>query len=1034
MARHEVLRTTFANVDGSPRQVVAEKRSVKLSVIELSEWLEAERKEEAQRLLKEEAQRPFNLSQDLMLRCTLLRLGPEEDILLLVMHHIAFDGWSLGIFIRELTLFYEGFSKGNPPSLTELPIQYADFAHWQRDWLQGDVLEAELSYWKEQLVDSPPVLELPTDRPRPAVQTYRGERQGLVLSKTLTESLNSLSRREGVTLFMTLLAAFVTLLHRYRGQDDIVVGSPNAGRTRVEIEELIGFFVNTLVLRTSLSGNPTFLELLGRVRETALAASSHQDLPFEKLVEELQPERNLSTSPLFQVMFVLQNAPGGALELPGLTLRPLEVDSGRAKFDLTLSMIEGEDGLRGSIEYSTALFEATTIVRLLGHFRILLEGIVADPERRLSELPLLRAAERHQLLVEWNDTQTEYPKDKPIHQLFEAQVERTPEAVAVLFEDQQLTYRELNARANRLAHYLRRLGVGPETLVGISVERSLEMVVGVLGALKSGGAYVPLDPHYPMERLAYMLEEIQTPVLLTQQRLLNGLPQHQADVVCLDTDWQAIVQESVENPLSEVTADNLAYVIFTSGSTGMPKGVMIPHRAIANHMVWMQADYPLTKADSVLQKTPFSFDASVWEFFAPLLTGARLIVARPRGHQEGAYLLELINRQNATILQLVPSALRMLLEEKEIGNCSCLRRVFCGGETLPVELQLQFFTRLAADLLNLYGPTEACIDTTAWTCKRKSNQPIIPIGRPIANTQVYLLDAHLQPVPVGIPGELHIEGDGLARGYLNRPELTAEKFIPNPFSNVLGARLYKTGDLARYLPDGNIEFLGRIDHQVKIRGYRIELGEIEAVLEGHSSVREVVVLAREDEPGEMRLVAYITRSQEREPSISELRRFLQKKLPDYMIPSNFIVLDAHPLTPSGKVDRLAMPAPDTARPELEEVFVAPRSPIEEILAGIWTQLLELERVGVHDNFFELGGHSLLATRIISRLRDAFQIELPLRSLFEAPTVAELARDIAQKQIEQTNGQILAQTLAELNQLSEVEVQSLLASEMGLIEE
>ena len=997
VARHEVLRTTFANMNGSPRQVVAQSRSVELMITDLIERPEAEREEETQRLLKEEAGRPFDLSQDLMLRATLLRLGPEEHILLIVMHHIASDGWSMGILSRELSLFYEGFSKRETPLLPELPIQYVDFAYWQQGWLQGGVLEQQLSYWKEQLGGGSSLLELPTDRPRPAIQTYRGARQHLVLSKTLSESLNSLSRREGVTLFMTLLSAFVTLLYRYSGQEDIVVGSPIAGRTRVEIEDLIGFFVNTLVLRTDLSGNPSFRELLGRVRETALAANAHQDLPFEKLVEELQPERDLSMSPLFQVMFTLQNAPGEVLELPGLTLSPLEMDNETAKFDLTLSMIEGEGGLRGSIEYNTDLFEEATIERMLGHYETLLEGIVADPEQQLSHLPLLTEGERHQLLVEWNDTRRDYPKDKPIHQLFEAQVERTPEAVAVVFDDQELTYRELNDRANRLAHHLRRLGVGSETLVGIYVERSLEMVVGLLGILKAGGAYLPLDPSYPQERLAFMLEDTKALVLLTQQRLVETLPQHRAQVVCLDSDWEVVAQEKQENPAGNVDTDNLAYVIYTSGSTGIPKGVMISHRAIANHMVWMQADYPLTEADRVVQKTPFSFDASVWEFFAPLLAGARLIMARPGGHQEGAYLVELIAGQKVTVLQLVPSMLRMLLEEKEIESCNCLRRVFCGGETLPVELQEQFFIRLDADLYNLYGPTEACIDATGWTSKRKSNQQIIPIGCPIANTQVYILDSYLQPVPVGITGELHIGGDGLSRGYLNRPELTAEKFIPNPFSDRPGACLYKTGDLGRYLSDGNIEFLGRIDHQVKIRGFRVELGEIEVVLGGHLTVREVAVLRREDEPGEVRLVAYVVPNREREPTISELRRFLQEKLPDYMIPSNFVILEALPLTPSGKVDRFSLPVPDTARPEIEDAFVAPRSPIEEILAGIWAQLLGFERVGIHDNFFELGGHSLLATQVISRLRDAFQIELPLRSLFDSPSIEELSRVIVAEQ-------------------------------------
>ena len=906
------------------------------------------------------------------------------------MHHIVFDAWSVRVLLRELRALYDTFSSGNPSPLPELPIQYADFAQWQRSWMDGDVLQDRLAYWRQRLEGAPPVLELPIDRPRPPIQTSRGERRSMTLSKALSRSIKDVSQEQGATSFMTLLAAFTTLLHRYTGQDDVVVGSPVAGRDWAETEGLIGVFINTLVLRTDFSGDPTFRELLGRVKETAIEAYAHQDLPFEKLVEELKPGRDVNHTPLFQVMFNYEDFPDRVNETSNLRIDEFEPDNKVALLDLTLQIVSKDEELLCIFEYNTDLFEEATIKRMLGHFQTLLEGIVADPEQRLSRLPLLTEGERQQLLVEWNDSRTDYPRDKCIHQLFEAQVERTPEAVAVVFEDQQLTYRELNARANRLAHYLRKLGARPETLVGICAERSMEMVVGLLGILKSGGAYVPLDPHYPKERLAFILDETRSPILLTQQRLAEALPQHRAQAVSLDTDWQIIAQEKEENPLGEVTPGNLAYVIYTSGSTGIPKGVMIPHRAVANHIFWMQAEYPLTKADRIAQITPFSFDVSVWEFFAPLLTGARLIMARPRGHQEGAYLFELIAEQNVTILQLVPSALRMLLEEKEIENCNCLRSVFCGGETLPVELQAQFFTRLAADLFNFYGPTEACIDTTAWTCKRKSNQQIIPIGRPIANTQVYLLDAHLQPVPVGIPGELYIGGEGLARGYLNRPELTAEKFIPNRFSSVPGARLYKTGDLARYLPDGNIEFLGRFDNQVKLRGFRIELGEIEAVLGQHPAVQEIVVTGREDRPGDKRLVAYVVPDQE-EIKISHLRLFLKRKLPEYMVPSVFMLLDALPLTPNGKVDRQALPAPGTARPELEETFVSPRTPTEEILAGIWAELLGFEQVGIHDNFLELGGHSLLATQIISRVREVLQVELALHYIFETPTVADLAK-------------------------------------------
>jgi len=951
--RHEVLRTTFVMEDGQPVQVIAPALSLTLSVVDSRKLPETKREAEVQRLAVEEALRPFDLARGPLLRATLLWLGDEDHVLFLMMHHIVSDGWSIGIFNRELSVLYEAFSAGKPSLLPELPIQYADFAHWQRRWLQGEVLETPLAYWKQQLDGGLPVLELPTDQPRPAVQTFRGAVQSFVLSSDLTERLQALNRQEDVTLFTTLLAAFKTLLYRYTGQEDIIVGSPVANRSRVETEGLIGFFVNTLVLRTDLSGKPTFQELLGRVREVTLEAHAHHDLPFEKLVEELQPERDLSRNPLFQVMFAFQSAPAEALALRGLAVTPLEVESKAAQFDLTLSTEETRQGLKGVVEYNTGLFDGATIERMIGHFKVLLEGIVADAGQRLSELLLLTEAERHQLLVAWNDTRVEYPQDKCIHQLFEEQVERTPGAVAVVVEEEQLTYGELDRRANQVAHYLRKLGVGPETLVRICVERSLEMVVGLLGILKAGGAYVPLDPAYPQERLTFMLKDTQTAVLLTQQRLVGGLPEHRARVVCLDADWKTIGEESEENLGAKVTDRNLAYVIYTSGSTGRPKGVMNTHRGIRNRLLWMQDAYRLAESDRVLQKTPFSFDVSVWEFFWPLLTGACLVMARPEGHKDSTYLVLLIAEEKITTMHLVPPMLQVFLQEQELEACDSLRRVICSGEMLPLKLQERFFACLDAGLHNLYGPTEAAVDVTFWPCERESARRVVPIGRPIANTQIYLLDEYLHVVPVGIPGELHIGGVGLARGYLNRPDLTAEKFVPNPFSDEAGARLYKTGDLACYLPDGNIEFLGRIDHQVKIRGFRVELGEIEAVLGQHSAVQETVVLAREDIPGDKRLAAYVVPHNERAPAISELRDFLKKELPDYMVPSAFVMLDALPLTPNGKVDRRALPAPDTARPELEKTFVTPRTAAEEVLAGIWTKVLGLERVGVHDDFFEL---------------------------------------------------------------------------------
>ncbi len=991
--RHEALRTTFPTVNGQPVAVIIQTLSVPLPVIDLSHVPAAGREAEGQRLVREQAQRPFDLAHGPVLRTTLLRLGEDDHILVLALHHIVSDGWSGGVLFQELTTLYEAFAVGKPSPLPELPVQYADYAVWQRGWLQGEVLEKQLAYWKERLTGAPPVLELPTDHPRPAVQSFRGARQSVTLSKNLTDALRILSQRESATLFMTLLAAYQTLLYRYSNQEEIVVGSPIAGRTRPETEGLIGLFVNTLVLHTDLSEDPSFRELLSRVREVALGAYAHQDVPFEKLVEELQPERSLSHAPLFQVMFILQNAPRSALDLSGLTLQSLEFDSGTAQFDVSLSVVEVAEGLQAKFEYNTDLFDAATITRMLKHFQVLLEGVVANPDQRLSELPLLTEAERHQLLIEWNDTAVEYPRDICLHQLFEAQVIRTPEAVALVFEEEQLTYHELNRRANQLARYLRKLGVGPEVLVGIMMERSIEMVVGLLGIIKAGGAYVPLDPAYPQERLSFMLEDARVPVLLTQARLAESLPQSEAEVVSVDALREVIDEEGIENPAGGATAENLAYVIYTSGSTGRPKGAMNSHRGICNRLLWMQDAYQLTSADSILQKTPFSFDVSVWEFFWPLLTGARLVVAQPGGHQDSAYLVKLIAEQKITTLHFVPSMLQVFLEEWGLETCDSLKQVICSGEALSFELQERFFARLNAGLHNLYGPTEAAVDVTFWACKQESGLRTVPIGRPIANTQIYLLDRRLQPVPVGVPGELYIGGVGVARGYLNRPELTAERFILDPFSAEDGARLYKTGDLARYLPDGNIEYLGRIDHQVKLRGFRIELGEVEAVLQQYAGVRDTVVLLREDGPGDKRLVAYVAARGEAVPGPAELRRFLSERLPEYMVPQAFVLLDELPLTPNGKVDRRALPEPDRARPERGAEYVAPRGADEEEVARVWAEVLKVERVGADDNFFELGGHSLLMMQVVSRLRRSLGVELPLRSLFEAPTVVGLSETI-----------------------------------------
>jgi amino acid adenylation domain-containing protein len=989
--RHESLRTTFSVVEGEPVQVVVPALTLALPVVALEEFLPDEREAQAMQLATEEAQRPFDLAQGPLLQAALLRLDRENHILLLTMHHIVSDGWSRTVFFRELSTLYEAFYTGEPSPLPDLPIQYADFAVWQREWLPGEVLETQLSYWRQQLAGSPSVLNLPTDRPRPAVQSYRGARQSVMLPSALSESLRALSSQEGATLFTTLLAAFKVLLHRYTGEKDILVGTPIANRNRLEIENLIGFFVNTLVLRSDLSANPTFRELLSQAREICLEAYAHQDLPFEKLVRELQPERNLSHAPLFQVMFALQNVPRQTLELPGLTVNRLEVDSGTAKFDLALSIVEEAEGLRAVCEYNTDLFDATTIERMMGHYQTLLEGIVANPDQRVSLLPLLTEAERHQMLVEWNDTQVDYPEELCIHQLFEAQVERTPDAVAVVFEDQQLTYRELNTRANQLAHYLKERGVGPEVLVGICVERSLEMVVGLLGILKGGGAYVPLDPTYPEERLAYMLEDAQVSVLLTQEWLPKRFPHRTVEVVYLNTGWEAISQESTGNPICKVTTDSLAYVMYTSGSTGQPKGVMIEHKSLINYLYWVNENLLDDTSQSLPMVTRLAFDASLKQLFAPLLSGGEVwglpdgIITQP------AKLLRVLDTRSQVGLNCVPSLWKVMLDAIEsnpaIISPKNLTHLFVGGESISRELVHKSFTTLPLlQIWNLYGPTETTANATVAKLLPGED---VNIGQPIANTQVYILDRYLQPVPVGVTGELYIGGAGLARGYHNRPELTAEKFILSPFSSGPNVRLYKTGDLACYLPDGNIEFLGRIDHQVKIRGFRIELGEIETVLGQHPSVREAIVLAREDDPADQRLVAYIVSGQEQAPTNSELSSFLKQKLPEYMVPSAFVMLDMLPLTPNGKVDRQALPAPAQTSPELEEDFVPPHTFLETTIAQVWQEMLGLDRVSVYDNFFDLGGHSLLAMRVIARLEKELGLRFHPRDLI-FQTLGQLA--------------------------------------------
>jgi len=966
--RHEALRTTFTGRGGEAVQEIHDDLFPPLAIVDLRCLEPAARRRAGEALAATLARRPFDLGRGPLLRAALLRHARDEHVLVFVMHHIVSDGWSTGVLVRELSTLY---ASGGDARLPALPIQYAEHARRQREQMAGGVLEEQLAYWRRQLAGVE-TLRLPTDRPRPPVRAARGARLEAKLPAELARPLGELGHEHGATLFMVLLAAFQALLGRHAGQRDVTVGAPIANRTRDEVRELIGFFVNTLALRGDLAGDPSFRELLARTRRTALDAYAHQEAPFEKVVEELASERDLSRTPLFQAMLVLQNEQAPP-RLPGLECELLPLSTGAATFDVHLALTPASGGLEAALEYDRDLFDAATMARFWRHGTILLAGAAADPGLRLSELPLLAAAERYQLVEEWNDTVAGSPP-ACLHQAFEAQVDRTPEAVAAVFADAALSYRGLDAAANRLARHLAALGVRPEDRVGVSMERSLDLVVALFAVVKAGAAYVPLDPSYPAQRLAFMVDDLapgRTPVVLTR----GGLGAEGARVVDVEAERAAVAARPATRPPAAVGLDHAAYVIYTSGSTGRPKGVVNTHRGISNRLLWMQEAFGLTPEDRVLQKTPFSFDVSVWELFWPPAVGARLVLARPDGHRDPAYLVRTIRGAGVTTLHFVPSMLQAFVEEPGVERLPTLARVIASGEALPPGLVARFHARVDAELHNLYGPTEAAVDVTWWPCAAAPRR--VPIGRPIANTRVHVLDRRLRPVPVGVAGELHLAGVQLARGYLGRPALTAERFVPDPFSP---GRLYKTGDLTRRWPTGEVEYLGRIDFQVKLRGFRVELGEIEAALAAHPAVQEAAVVASAD--GTPRLVAYVTGGAD----AAMLEAHLRSRLPGHMVPSAFVALDALPRTPSGKVDRRALPAPrwETAP------YAAPRTPTEEILAAIWSELLGVERVGARDDFFALGGHSLLATRLVSRVRERFGKEVPVRRLFETPTVAGFA--------------------------------------------
>jgi amino acid adenylation domain-containing protein len=981
--------------------------------------------EQLERLAAEEARRPFDLTSGPLFRVLLLRRAQKRHALVCTVHHAVFDGWSRGIFQRELAALYGARVAATAASLPELPLQYGDVAVWQRERLQGDLLEQQLTYWKEQLGGGLPILALPGDRSRSGLVSPEGAEEPFVIPPGLAHALGDLGRSHGVTSFVILLALFQVVLQRYSGLDDIITGTPIANRNRAELENLIGFFVNTIALRTDFSDNPPFTDLLRRVSETTLDAQAHQELPFERLVEDLHPERHLNHHPVFQVMFDWQSAPTRTLQLPGLTMSPWRINPEVARFDLTLSFQEGERGLRGWLEYNSSLFDRSTIRRMADHFAILAQAAVANPSQRVGQLPIMPARERQQVLVEWNDTGGEFPRDRCVHEIFEEQVGERPDAAAVIAPDGELTFRMLNERANRLARYLQQHGVSAGSLVSMFVEKSLDMVVAVLGILKAGAAYVPLDPRYPTDRMAFVLDDTKAPVLLTQERLLDRLPEFSGITVCLDRDWDTIAREDSENPAASARPDDPLYIIYTSGSTGVPKGVEIHHRAFVNLCTTLNEWFALEAEDRMLQLSSIAFDTGSEELLTILLRGGTSVLFPAEMIGSFDRFRDFIEENGITVLDLPTAFWHEWVGALENGAPfpTSVRLVAAGGEAAMPAAFRAWRRIVGTDVrwLNSYGPTETTVTCSLWDAGEDDGERLssVPIGRPLLNSPLYVLDKHLQPVPVGIPGELYIGGELVGRGYLNRPELTAERFIPDPFRDAAGSCMYKSGDVCRWLPDGNIEFFGRRDHQIKIRGFRIELGEIEAVLGDHREVLQTVAVVHTGRDGTKRIVAYFVPQVEgASVEIASLREYLRQRTPEYMIPAQFIQLQSFPMTTTRKVDRKALPDPGEIDRTPETENVAPRTDTERFLADCWRDVLSVDGIGVFDNFFEVGGHSLLATRIISRIRQQFQIELELRRLFEAPTIAQLADSIED------------QLIADIEALSEEEAEHLLAADLA----
>ncbi|MGD9898611.1 MAG: amino acid adenylation domain-containing protein [Calditrichaceae bacterium] len=997
IVRHEILRTVFKSEKGHPHQVILPELKIKIENLDLSGIPDDEKHLKSQKITAEDARQSFNLESGPLLRAKIIKLKSDDHILLITIHHIIADGWSIGVLLNEFASLYKAFKEKKESPLDALPIQYADFSIWQRNWLQGEKLKKEIEYWKNKIGTNPPVLELPADHPRPATQTFNGRTIKQHLSGGLSDDLLQLSRKEGTTLFMTLLAAYQTLLHRYTGQDEILVGSPIAGRTRSEMENLIGFFVNTLVLKAEFWDMPTFKQLLKQVRDTTLNAFMHQDLPFEYLVEALQPERNMSHSPLFQVAFVLQNAPFEMAEMPEFKITPIETENLTAKYDLTLTIAKATDGMDCYFEFNTDLFDPATILRMQNHFENILIEIISNPDKRVSELGIIGKDELKLILSGWNDIKADYPDSATVHQWFEQLAEEFPDTVAVTQENQSLTYKKLNEKANQLARMLIKHGIGADKITGICLPRSMDIPVSVMAILKAGGSFLPIDPVYPKDRIEYMIKDSGISALITHEAILANLPETDVHMILLDKETEIFSSGSEKNPESKLTPENLAYVIYTSGSTGRPKGTLLPHRGLLNLANAQKKAFGIRQGSRILQFASLSFDASVWEIVMALLNGGTLCLAGKDELLAGQNLYDILKNEKITTVTLPPSVLAVLPDEP----LPDLMTIITAGEKCTIDLARRWSE--GRSFFNAYGPTETTVCASMYQVDPEAGL-VPPIGRPIDNFRLYILDKSLQPVPTGTAGELHIGGVGLARGYLNRPGLTAEKFIPDSFSESPGSRLYKSGDLVRYLPDGNIEFLGRIDQQVKIRGFRIEPGEIEAIIDEFDDVHETFVMVREDLPGDKRLVAYIVTVNGHEPDVSELKSQLNERLPGYMIPSSFVMLDAMPLTPNGKIDRKALPEPEFSRESLRSVYTAPTNETEEKLSVIVTELLNLDKTGIHDNFFELGGHSLLATQFMSQIRERFSADLPLSLLFEKPTVAELSREIIKIAATDGNGE------------------------------